>query len=247
MVSRIFIIASTLLFISHNSYAKTNKDISEKLSQLILAKQSFKEAKSAPLKMQCNTAKDYVQCHNEFFEQVLERHANRFQEFGDSLILFPSDISLPPKVLHKPNTKFAIRAYYPEQDVSIISESSWDHQYKTATAYFHKMGKTIEAYKHIAFAPQDNLLAVYNWFDWTIEADGREPNRLTIYNNQQSVFDFRPENYGVENAFFENNQRLVLKLTSWGESQNSVTCAVTFQYQIWQFENISCLEALSAN
>lgn len=246
MVSRIFVIASTLLFISHNSYAIAKQDIDEKLSQQVLAKQMVKKTGREPLKPQCQVGPNYGQCLDEFSETLLELHANRFQAFGDSIIAFPIDISMAPKVFHQVNTRFTVGAYYPQQDMSIISESSWDQQYSTAHAYFHKTGKSIEAYRHITFASQDDLLAVYNWFDWTIEADGREPNRLTIYNNQQSVFDFRPENYGVAKAFFENNQRLILKLTSWGESQNSVTCAVTYQHRIWQFEDISCLDALSA-
>ena len=83
-------------------------------------------------------------------------------------------------------------------------------------------------------------------FNQNIDADTREPNILTIYRNVKTAFEFdlHAMNYGVESAVFENNERLALNLISWKPYNKSTTCVLTYQHQIWQFENIACLDIL---
>lgn len=232
-----------LFIVAQTNNAIANNDINTQSDNLKSASQTFKDS---PIKAQCGNARNYNECYEDFSIKMLESYSDKFQEFGESLIVFPKDISMAPKVFHDPKARFSVLAYYPKQEISIISKSSWKDQYNTAFAFFHKTGNSIEAYKHIAFSPQDGLLAVYNMFNSNIDADIREPNKLTIYRNGRQEFDFdlHAMNYGVVSAVFKSNVHLILNLISWAPHKKNSTCSLKYQHQIWQFEDIACLDTL---
>lgn len=196
-----------------------------------------------PMKAECaGSWAQLLACQLDFESALSGRYPDLFTRNGESLTLQPRSKGHEPRVLNDTMLTYRVIAYYPKQDLSVISLSG--HEYFDMYAYHHEYGTYFQVFDTIRFSPSQRHLVAFNC---DLESDF-SPNAVAIYRLDPFVrlaAEFNLDEFCVTDASFDSETSVSLGTEHYGNGfvrYKSEACRLVEKFGVWQFLEAGCFK-----